>query len=156
MNDKELIEKAKGLISDLLGMMKVEAIHKISIKEDSDGKKFVDINIEGDDVAQLIGYRGKVLNALQLVFIQMLNNQMEESIPVVVDINNYRGRRIQYLESLAHRAALEAKETGQNVELPPLSAFERRVVHLALQEDDSVETESVGDDQDRHIVVKIK
>lgn len=155
MEDSKLVSETKQILGKMLELLGVDNSYTVSVKEDVDGRKFLEVIIDGDDVALLIGYRGKTLNSLQLLLNQIVLNKTETAIPVMVDINQYRERREQYLRSLAKRAAVEAKESQQDVELPPLSAYERRVVHLALSEDPEVETESAGEGSDRHIVIKI-
>lgn len=154
MKDSERIENAQAVIEKILGLMGVDADIKASVKSDDTEKKYLEIIIEGEELGYLIGFRGKTLNALQTIVSQILFKGDAEMMPTVVDVNNYRQRRNEYLLSLAARAAAEARETKQNIELPPLSSFERRVVHLALKDEQDIVTESTGIGQDRHIVVK--
>lgn len=155
VQDSEIIKKGEEVISDLLGFLKVDATRKLSMEVDDDDVKFLKVAIEGEDLGHLIGYRGNTLNSFQLIFAQILSEDIKESIPVIVDVNGYRQRRKEYLESLAYRAVREAKESGQNVELPPLNAFERRIIHITLKKEPGVMTESSGEGEDRHIIVKI-
>jgi spoIIIJ-associated protein len=90
-----------------------------------------------------------------MIVAQIISKEVGEPIMVLVDVNEYRKRRNDYLKSLAQRAVQEAKDNNQDVELPPLSAFERRVIHIALKGENGVTTESVGEGEERHIVIKI-
>jgi spoIIIJ-associated protein len=128
---------------------------KVSMSVDDSDTKHVSIQIQGNELGKLIGFKGTTLNAFQLIFSQMLANELGESVPVLIDINEYRQRRENYLKSLALRAVKEAKENKQDVELPPLSSYERRIVHLAVQDEDGVTTESMGEGSERHVVIKV-
>jgi spoIIIJ-associated protein len=155
MKDSEIIKNAEKILKNLLEHLAIKAESKVLMEVDDSDEKYLKLSMEGENLGYLIGYRGGTLNSLQLIFAQMLSSSVGEVIPVVVDVNGYRKRRSAYLESLALRAAREAKESGQDVELPPLNAFERRVVHLALQGEGGVSTESEGEGSERHIIVKI-
>ncbi|MBU0975650.1 MAG: R3H domain-containing nucleic acid-binding protein [Patescibacteria group bacterium] len=153
MKDKDLIKKAEEIVSKVLKALEPEASAKVTIETDEDEKKFIKVVVEGENLGFLIGYRGGTLNALQMIFSQIISNQAGEHISVLLDINNYRERRDDYLKSLAGRAVEEVKENSQKVALPPLTAFERRIIHLTLQDDKDVRTESEGEGSDRHIVI---
>ncbi len=156
MKDSEIVKEAEGIFDELVELLGVEGEDEVSIKTDETDEKYVSISISGDDMGGLIGYRGSTLNALQLLFSQMLYRKLDESFPVLVDVNGFRKRRKDYLKSLARRAMEEAKESGQEIELPPLSPFERRIVHISLKDEEGVKTESKGEGEDRHIVVKLE
>ena len=157
MQDSEIIKKAEVILDKLLELLEISgAERKLSVEVDQADKRFLKVTIEGEELGSLIGYRGNTLNSLQLVFAQILAQETGEHMPVLIDINGYRKRRTDYLESLALRAAREAEESGQNVELPPLNALERRIVHLALSKEKGVTTESVGEEEERHVIVKIE
>lgn len=142
-------------MDELLGFLGVQAERKVSMEVDDSDSKFLKVSIEGEELGYLIGYRGGTLNSFQLIFSQILAGELGESVPLLIDIAGYRKRREGDLESLALRAAREARESGQNVELPPLNAFERRIVHLVLKKEEGVETESEGEGEDRHVIVKV-
>lgn len=155
MKDSEVIKKAEGMISKVLDLLDVTCKKEISIDTDEVDKKFLKVSIEGEDLGYLIGYRGNTLNSLQLIFAQMLSSEIGEVVIVLIDINGYRKRREDYLRSLAYRASRQAKESGQDVELPPLPALERRIVHITLKGEEGIITESEGEGEARHIILKI-
>jgi len=72
----------------------------------------------------------------------------------MVDVNSYRENRLKYLEELAHKASAQAVESGREIILPPLSSFERRHIHLSLQDDAQVETYSEGDGLNRRLIIR--
>lgn len=153
MTDKKLVEKAEEVIEKFIDMLEVDVEKSVSVEVDSDDSKYVKVEIEGEDLGSLIGYKGRTLSSLQTIYAQVLSNQLGEIVNVMLDVNGYRAKRNEYLESLALRVAQEAKESGQNVELLPLSAYERRIIHMKLKEDPDVTTESTGEGRERHVVV---
>lgn len=156
MKDTEVIKIATKIIDELIKLLAVSAESHLAMKVDDNEKKFLDIEISGKDAGLLIGYRGNTLSAIQVIFSQMLSKAIGEQMNVFIDINGYRAKRNGYLVSLAERAAREVKENGQSVSLPPLSPYERRVVHLSLAKSEDILTESIGEGEERHIVVKLK
>lgn len=109
--------------------------------------------IEGDDVGILIGRRGETLNALQFLLSLVINRRMKEHKRIILDCENYRSRRADTLDRLALRMASKAKDTGRRVSLEPMSAAERRLVHLALEGVDGIKVESIGEEPNRRIVI---
>lgn len=109
--------------------------------------------VSGSDVALLIGKRGQTIDAIQHLANALLRTPDGEQKPVVVDAAGYRARRRQTLERAAEQAALEALEQDRPVPLEPMSAVERKLVHLYLQERGGVTTESEGAEPNRRIVV---
>jgi spoIIIJ-associated protein len=117
------------------------------------------INVTGatdedrEELGALIGRKGERLSALQHLVNLMLSKQMGEWTRVLVDVEDYRGRRERQLTDLALRAAGRVAETGRMLQLEPMPALERRWVHLALRDHPDVVTQSVGEEPDRRIVV---
>jgi spoIIIJ-associated protein len=156
MKDSEIVKFSEETIKRILDLLQFETEVKVSVEPDEEDKRIVKINITGDDLGYLIGYKGSCLNSLQMIFGQILSKKIGEMQTVLIDVNDYREKRKQYLTSLAQRASEEARESGQSVALPPQSPFERRIVHMALKEEDGVTTESEGEGFDRHVVIKLK
>ncbi len=155
MKDTEIIKKCEEVLKEILDHLNLDTKMKVSMEIDEEDEKYLRANIEGDDLGNLIGYRGNNLNALQIILSRILVSELDEPIKILVDINNYREKRKEYLISLARKAMQEAVESGQDVGLQPLSAFERRIIHMALKDDNKVTTESEGEGEDRHVIVKI-
>jgi spoIIIJ-associated protein len=107
----------------------------------------------GDDYGLLIGKRGQTIDAVQLLCYQAAFRGLRERKRVIVDAAGYRGRRRETLEGRADRAAEQALSGGHAVEMDPMSAQERRVVHERLKERSGVETYSEGDEPSRFVVV---
>jgi spoIIIJ-associated protein len=119
--------------------------------EGDEGELILDVN--GGDLAILIGRHGRTLEALQLIESSLLNNLLGFHYPVVVDIEGYKSRRRQKIQSIALSAASKVKKQGGQVKLAPMNAYERRLVHIALRDDDQVATHSEGEDPDRYVVI---
>jgi spoIIIJ-associated protein len=108
---------------------------------------------ERDALGALIGRKGERLSALQHLVNLMLSKEMGEWTRVLVDVEDYRGRRERQLRDLALRAADRVAETGRMLQLEPMPALERRWIHLALRDHPDVATQSVGEEPDRRVVV---
>lgn len=114
------------------------------------------LNITGDDLGLLIGRRGETLNALQFVTRLMLNRQLRGRANILVDVEGYTVRREQSLRQLAQRMAEKVSRDGRTVYLEPMSAYERRIVHLALRDHPTVTTYSVGEGDSRKVTIRLK
>ena len=120
--------------------------------EETDEEIFV--TCSGRDLGMLIGRHGQTIDAIQYLANAILfRGRYDERVPVVVDAAGYRDRRQATLDALALRMAEQAAATGQRVELEPMTAVERKIVHEALKEDPEVETRSEGSEPNRFVVV---
>ncbi len=108
---------------------------------------------EREELGALIGRKGERLSALQHLVNLMLSRQMGAWTRVLVDVEDYRGRRERQLREIAERAAAKVVETGKMLQLEPMPALERRWIHLALKGNDGVTTQSIGEEPNRRIVV---
>ena len=109
--------------------------------------------IEGDDLGLLIGRRGQTIDALQLLCYRIAFRGMADRKRVAIDAAGYRRRRRETLEGQAERAASRALETGKEIELEPMTASERKVVHDHLKDRSGLETFSEGEEPERCVVV---
>lgn len=114
------------------------------------------VSLEGRDVSILIGRRGETLNALQLIAGLAINGRLENRVRLIIDAEGYRGRREETLQRLAERLSERVHRTGQEVVLEPMTPNERRVIHMALQDNPWVETGSIGDEPCRKVVIRPK
>ena len=121
-----------------------------SDSEDIGGPVF---EIEGDDSGLLIGRKGETLRSLQFLTRFIVSRQTGERANISLDVEGYDERRKQSLANLASRVAQRVVKTGRSIELEPMSARERRLVHVALAENTDVYTESSGEGRDRRVVV---
>ncbi len=120
----------------------------------SESDEEVVATVTGGDLGVLIGRHGQMIDALQYLANAMAHRSVgDERRRIVVDAAGYRARRSATLETLARRSAEQASATGRRVELEPMSAVERRIVHEALKDDPEVETASEGAEPNRYVVV---
>lgn len=151
----EKIEKAeknvKAFLDELLTKLGNDT--KYEIKKDEYG---LEVSIEGADAVVLIGYRGETLYALQTLLSSIAGKGLDEKIRVVLDIGNYKEKREKTLENLALKIAKSVEKTGKPVRLEPMQAYERKIIHSALQESKTVKTESIGEEPRRRVVISLK
>lgn len=114
------------------------------------------IDINGEDTGYLIGYRGEVLNSIQNVITNIANKGNKDKIKVMLNIGGYREKREKDLENLAMKIAASVVKTGKSITLEPMTAYERKIIHTKLQENDKVTTHSIGEEPYRKIVVSLK
>ena len=146
-------ELVKEFLDSVFKAMDMEV--ELDIKVDED-EKMIDVELKGDDMGILIGKRGQTLDSLQYLTNLALNKHSDNYFKVKVDTEDYRNRRKETLENLAHNMADKVKRTKRSVELEPMNPFERRVIHSALQNDKYVTTHSEGEEPYRHVVVTLK
>lgn len=150
---KEEIEKIKVFLKEFV---EKQPIKEVNWEVKQNGFE-IEINITGgNEVSYLIGYRGETLNALQTVISSIINREHSEKIRVYVDINGYRQKRIKTLEELALKVSKTVMRTGKSIALEPMSAYERKIIHSALQENSKITTFSKGEEPYRKIVIDIK
>lgn len=142
-------EKVCGILKDLLA----ESGLNVIVETTEIKGKYVSLSISGRDASYLVGRRGEVLNALQYLMNVVISRQIENHVRVVLDGDNFRDRRQEVLEKLAIDIAGEVKKRGEEAVLDALPAFERRVIHQALQDFEGVVTYSEGEEPDRRVVI---
>ena len=116
----------------------------------------LEVIIEGEKTGILIGYRGETLYALQSIISSVANKNSSEKIRVLLDIENYKQKREKTLQNLAAQIAKKVEKTGKNVTLEPMQAYERKIIHSALQDSSKVKTESIGEEPRRRVVISLK
>lgn len=114
------------------------------------------ISIEGDDLAAVIGRHGNTLNSIEHVVSLAATQHFGDYTHVFIDAGGWRKNRQEQLEQMAERAVERVRTTGKAYEFPPMSAQERRIVHMAITQEDDLVTESEGEGANRHIVVHKK
>jgi spoIIIJ-associated protein len=133
-----------GLIERMGMQAEVEAFLK-------EGDLFLEI--KGDEEGMLIGRNGRTLDALQILISRMINKSVKESVRVVLDINHYKERRASSLTKMANELGEKVKMTGKTVTIGPYNAHDRRIIHIALQDDSSLQTQSVGEGEMKEISI---
>lgn len=144
---KEVRERisAKQFIEGLL-----KAFNKEAETEESETDDVIKLNIKGENLSELIGYRGETLFALSYL---MSNICKRETKKQVLDVCSYREKREESLKRLAYRMAGKVAKTGRYAKLEPMDASERRIIHLALQDNEKVTTMSKGTEPKRYLII---
>ncbi len=147
--------KAKENIEIFLNdwIQKLSEDIKYSINADSKGIK---VELNGDNIGYLIGYRGETLYSIQNILSSIAGKEINNRVRVILDIEGYKEKREKTLEDLAKKVANTVVKTRKAVKLEPMTAYERKIIHSKLQENDKVETHSVGEEPNRRIVVSYK
>jgi spoIIIJ-associated protein len=145
---QELVDRSLGLMQGLIERMGIETHLQAGIEEDR-----IVINIEGEKAGLLIGRRGQTLDALQYILNKMVNKAEKKPVRLVLDAEDYRGRRRQALEDLAARMGEKARRSGKPITISPMNAHDRRIVHLALKDDGRVRTASRGEGELKKIII---
>ena len=119
-------------------------------------KGFLNVNMEGNDSKTLIGYRGEVLNSLQVILNSVSNRGSKEKVRIILNISNYKEKREKSLEELADKISKTVIKTGKAVTLEPMMAYERKIIHNRLQSSNKVKTYSIGEEPYRKVVIAKK
>lgn len=153
--DEDTEKLAVDLVNYILSSLEVDVKTFFRDQDDFDSKS-VYFEIEGDDSGLIIGRKGETLRALEFLISFIIKRQLDKRIRVILDVEGYQERRRQNIASLAESAAEEALKSGKSVKMDPMSPFDRRIVHLALEKDKKVTTESQGSGSRRQVVIKPK
>jgi spoIIIJ-associated protein len=145
----EMLAAAKETLQEILAKMGIEA--QVTVE---DTPEAVSLTLQGADEGLLIGKRGQTLDALQYVVNKILSKQGREKKQVIVDTEDYRKKREEALVALAEKVSQKVRKTRKPITLGNMTARERRIIHLTLQNDDSVITKSRGEGLNRKIIVK--
>ena len=146
-------ETAQQVLGEMLRLMAING--RVVVKPapaGSDEGTFV-LDVTGQDLGGLIGRRGETLAALQYLVRQIVGHKTNHWIPIVVDVEQYKERRSQSLQSLAQRMSERVASSGQAVTLEAMPPAERRIVHIALREHPSVTTRSIGEGDNRKVMI---
>mgnify|MGYP005762451359 CR=1 FL=1 len=126
---------------------------RYSIEKEKSG---LSISINSEKLGFLIGYRGETLYAMQNILTAVAGKGIEQRVRVILDIEGYKSKREKTLEELAEKVAKTVIRTRKPVKLEPMKAYERKIIHSKLQENNKVETTSIGEEPHRRIVVSLK
>jgi len=147
-DEEDGLSTAKETLENILERIPVDSTVKA---EYIDGK--ISLNIVGDKSGLLIGRRGKTLDALQFIVNRVVNKTLEKKIRVVVDSENYRQRRIESLTQMALKIGDKAKRIMKPISTNPMNPHDRRIVHIALKEDEKLDTRSRGEGLLKKVVI---
>jgi spoIIIJ-associated protein len=152
------VDTAVTVVSELLDRMSIKAkvAGKMLAPVDEKDEKTVKIDITGNDLTILVAKHAEILNALQYIASLIISREVGHWVPLLVDVQGFRSRRERALRTMARRVAEQVISTGRKEVLEPMPANERRIIHLELRDHPQVETESVGDEPNRKVTIKLK
>ena len=153
ITDEQLDEIADTAIAALKDVLKYFNVGEVTIDEYEGDEGELILDITGDDLAVLIGRHGRTLDALQFLISAITVRKIGYRFPVIIDVESYKNRQRQKLEALARSSANKAASQGRSIKLRPMSPYERRIIHVALRDDDRVDTASEGEGVGRHVVI---
>lgn len=153
VTEEELDAIADTAIAALQDILNYFNVGEVTIDEYEGDEGELILDITGDDLAVLIGRHGRTLDALQFVVSAITVRSMGFRYPVIVDVEGYKSRQREKLESIARSTANKAASQHRSVKMRPMTPYERRIVHIALRDDDRVDTASEGEGSARHVVV---
>ncbi len=143
------------ILDNILGLLLLEGSYEIA--EDTEG---FFVSIDTKDAGRLIGARGEFLESLQLIVNQIMSRNLEDKSNefkrVILDVSDWRKQKEEELTQKAKEWAMQVLDSKKDLELEPMSSWQRRVVHMVAGEMKGIETESIGEGRDRHIVIKLK
>lgn len=149
---QQLAELGREVVERILSALRIRARVEVIMPSEPDSPVVLDIR--DDDLGILIGRRGTTLASLQYLVMVILSRRLGRRVALMVDVDGYRQRRDRALHDLALRMARRVADTGQSVSLEPMPAAERRIVHLALHDHSQVITESIGEGEQRQVVIR--
>ena len=148
---EEAEKNIENFLKELKESIKEEFEYEI-IKTDSK----INVNLNGEGLGYLIGYRGETLYAMQNIMSTIAGKGIQNRVRVILDIQGYKEKREKTLEELAKKVAKTVIKTKKPIKLEPMQAYERKIIHSALQENEKIETISVGEEPHRRIVISLK
>ena len=141
-------EEGKGALERIVGAISPESIVQIEMEKETIGYQ-----VSGGDSSQLIGKRGQTLEAIQYLLEKIVNKDLETRVRIQVDIEGYLKNKKKNLIKLAEKLANKAKKTGKPVTMGQMNAYDRRIVHLSLKNNNGVRTQSRGDGFYRKLII---
>src|SRR5512140_2365791 len=152
LNDP-VLDQTEATISHLLFLMGLQAQVSAHYGEARDDRRPIMVDIRGSDLGVLIGRHGETLDAFQYIASLMVGKEVEQFIHLIVDVEGHRDRRQRQLQQLARRMAEQVIKTGRKLTLEPMTASERRVIHMELRDHPAVTTQSAGEEPHRKVTI---
>lgn len=144
-------ETIEAFLKPIFDKMGISATMEIEYLEEQ-----MNIRLSGENIGIVIGRRGETLDALQYLLSLIINKNAESYTRVVLDVSDYRAKREETLQRLAKRVAEKVVKTRRNVTLEPMNPYERRIIHSTLQNHKFIDTQSVGEEPNRKVVIRFK
>ncbi len=144
-------QNVKTFMEEILKELPENTTYKI--QKDKTG---LNVEILNENLGFLIGYRGETLYAFQNILSAIAGKGIDKKVRVILDIEGYKAKREKTLEELAEKVAKTVIKTRKPIKLEPMQAYERKIIHSKLQQNDKVQTESIGEEPNRRIVISLK
>lgn len=145
------VENIEHFLKELKNGLPEDTEYKIEKSE-----KNINVTLNSKNLGFLIGYRGETLYAMQNILSSIAGKGIQNKVRVILDIEGYKEKREKTLEDLAEKVAKTVIKTKKPVKLEPMKAYERKIIHSKLQQNDKVETNSIGEEPNRRIIVSLK
>ncbi len=147
----DIIDSIKEYLQKITKLMGITTNFEVRRRDDN-----ITIKLFSDHNAVLIGKNGTTIEALQTIIRQIIHNETKNFVPIILDVENYKDKKIKNLEYLAKKVAREVATTKVATKLDSMNSYERRIVHSLLSEDKYVYTESIGEEPNRCVIIKPK
>lgn len=153
--DREAMRVSREIVLELIQRMGLDVdVDSRWIPKDPEARvRPLQVDVRGHDLGILIGKRGETLSALQYIARLIVAKELQRPVAIVIDVEGYRAKREEQLTRLAHQVAEQATELNRTMELEPMPANERRIIHVALRDDPAVTTESIGEGPRRKVTI---
>ena len=151
INYNDVIDYTKEVVTEITKLMGLDVNLEVRRRDEN-----ITIKIFSDHNAVLIGKNGYTIGALQTIVRQIIFNEVNQNISIILDVENYKEKKIKSIEYLAKKTAREVAKTKVEAKLDSMNSYERRAVHNILSEDKYVYTESIGEEPNRCVVIKPK
>ncbi len=156
--EKDIEETTRDILERLLSLLELEGSITLQtepiIDEGIDTANSLVFNITGDDLGILIGRRGQTLSCFQYIVRLIVGHETKSWAPIVIDVEGYKRRRYNTLQVFARDMAEQVKARKTTFTFEPMSAYERRIIHLALADETDIVTESIGQGEARRVVIQ--
>ena len=147
----DIISYLKDSIKEITNLMNIECNLEVKRRDNN-----INIEIFSDNNSILIGKNGRTLEALQNIIRQIVDSEINNEYKIILDIENYKDKKISKIERMAKQVAREVKQTKIETKLDPMNSYERRAIHNILSNNKYVYTESIGEEPNRCVVIKPK
>ena len=151
INYNDIINYSKEIISEITKLMGIDVNLEVRRREEN-----ITIKLFSDHNAVLIGKNGYTIQALQTIVRQIIFNEVNAKVSIILDVENYKEKKLKNIEYLAKKTAREVAKTKVEAKLDSMNSYERRIVHSILSDDKYVYTESTGEEPNRFVVIKPK
>ena len=154
VSDEELDKIADTSIETVREIAQFFELGEIEVSEFEGDEGELILDLDGEDLSVLIGRHGSTIQSFQQMVSLITSIKLGYKYPVTIDVHGYKSRQKNMLEDLAYKMANKALNQNRKVNLRPMSPYDRRIIHMVLSDEQDVETYSVGEGKDRHVVIK--